>query len=96
MPKSKKSKLVVIRTNSAGVHVGKLVSKTATTVRLAESRRIWQWFGANTLNEVASSGTCMLKSRLSEPVASIELQWIEIIDVANPAIASLTTSRWAD
>jgi len=95
-PKATKRPLVIVRTYSAGVHVGELVSRKGIEVTLANARRLWRWRGANTLNEVALRGAAQEFTRLSEPVPSIDLtQAIEVIPVEPPAVASLTTSRWA-
>ena len=51
---------VVVRTYSAGVHCGELVSSKHTAagkeVVLANVRRLWMWKGAFSLNEVAEEG----------------------------------------
>lgn len=87
--------LVIVRTYSAGVHVGRIESREGTEVILANARRIWRWRGANTLNEAAVNGVAMEWTRISEPVPSITLtQAIEIIPVCKGAVESLTTSRW--
>jgi hypothetical protein len=49
-------KMVIIRTYSAGVHFGELVSQEGKEVVLKNARRIWSWRGANTLNEVSLVG----------------------------------------
>ena len=61
---------VVIRTYSAGVHVGELVDRRGQEVDLANSRRIWRWNGANTLNEIANHGVDANNSKISEPVSA--------------------------
>lgn len=87
--------LVIIRTYSAGVHVGVLQSQEGTVVKLTNARRIWRWRGANTLNELALRGAAMEYTRISEPVESITLtEAIEIIPVALDATTNLLTSRW--
>jgi len=74
-----KGKYVVVRTYSAGVHVGELVKREGKEVELANARRIWYWNGRFTLNEIANSGVGS-ESKLSEPVSSIVLtEAIEII-----------------
>lgn len=91
-----KRKFVIVRTYSAGVHIGELVSRKGTEVTLANARRLWRWRGANTLNEVALRGVAQEYTRLSEPVPSIDLtQAIEVIPVSRGAVVSLTASRWA-
>jgi hypothetical protein len=94
--KKQGGKYVVVRTYSAGVHVGELVSRKGQEVTLANARRIWRWFGANTLNEVATTGIDSAKSRVSVPVASIEItQAIEIIPATKAAQASIEAAKWA-
>lgn len=58
---SKKSRYVVVRTYSAGVHIGELVShdpvKSPGVVELANARRLWSWRkGRLSLHEVAAVG----------------------------------------
>lgn len=88
--------LVVVRTCSAGVHIGRLQSLKGTECVLIDARRLWCWYGANTLHEVATKGVSETKgTRLSEPVESITLtQAIEVIPVAKSAEKNLTKSRW--
>ncbi|RLB40885.1 MAG: hypothetical protein DRH30_07860 [Deltaproteobacteria bacterium] len=86
--------LVLVRTFSAGVHVGRLAKRDGREVTLADSRRIWSWKGANTLSEVAAYGVGS-GSKISQPVASILLtEAIEIIPVMLGAVESLTVSGW--
>ncbi len=49
-------KFVLIRTYSAGVHIGKLVKRENMEAMLDDARRIWSWDGAFTLSKVASDG----------------------------------------
>ncbi len=87
---------VVIRTYSAGVHMGTLVSLENKTVVLKDARRLWRWKGANTLNEVSQKGVCLEYSRISEPVPEIILtEAIEIISASEEAKKNLETSRWS-
>ena len=73
----------LVRTYSAGVHVGELVSVEGTTVVLRNARRLWKWSGAFTLNAVATSGVDLSNSRISVAVPAITLtQAIELIPVA--------------
>lgn len=52
----KKLPYVVVRTYSAGVHVGELKSRKGKEVVLVNTRRLWKWCGAFTLSEVAIEG----------------------------------------
>ena len=86
---------VVVRTYSAGVHVGVLARQNGRIVELTDARRIWRWFGANTLNEVANNGVDADSSCISEPVARIELtEAIELIPTTETARRSLLVSGW--
>lgn len=57
-PHPYQGKYVVIRTYSAGVHVGILKEYDATTrhAYLLNSRRLWKWEGAFTLSEISLNG----------------------------------------
>jgi hypothetical protein len=82
-------KAVLVRTYSAGVHVGELEARDGTTVLLKNARRIWTWRGAFTLSEVATKGIAKSGSRMSVAVPMIELtQAIEILATTEEARAS--------
>ena len=86
---------VVVRTYSAGVHIGTLDYHEGREVGLSQARRIWRWRGANTLHEVALRGVDMEYSRVSEAVPSIALtEAIEIIPCSVDARANLDVARW--
>ena len=51
-----KTEHVIVRTYSAGVHFGELVSREGKEVVLQNAKRIWSWKGANTLHEIAVRG----------------------------------------
>ncbi len=85
---------VVVRTYSAGVHVGELASRNGREVVLKNARRIWRWDGANTLNEIANNGVGT-GSKVSEPVSEITLtEAIEIIRATDNAAANLRAAKW--
>jgi hypothetical protein len=78
----------LIRTYSAGVHVGTLESHEGTVVTLSHASRIWRWRGANTLHELALHGPddAGEYTRISERVPRITLtEAIELIPVAGEA-----------
>lgn len=78
----------VVRTYSAGVHLGVVQAKDGKCVVLAGARRLWRWQGAFTLNEVASKGVAKT-SRIAVEVPLIELtEAIEIIPTSDEARAS--------
>lgn len=85
----------VIRTYSAGVHVGVVVSHRDREVVLADARRIWSWKGANTLHEIALRGVGS-GSRVSEFVDRILLtEAIEIIPCTPTAEGAIRSARWS-
>ena len=76
---------VIVRTYSAGVHYGTLQSKDGKEVTLANSRWIWKWVGAFTLNEIALNGITN-ESKLSAMVPVTVLpESIQIIPVSPKA-----------
>ena len=69
----------VVRTYSAGVHIGTVEKVDGTSVLLSDSVRLCKWTGAFTLSEVATKGVGA-DSRIASRVDLIELtQAIEII-----------------
>lgn len=79
-----KGKNVLIRTYSAGVHFGTLVSRTGQEVHLKNARRLWSWTGALSLSEIASNGIDLKGSKVSVPVDEIILtQAVEIIPISS-------------
>jgi len=49
-------KRVVVRTYSAGVHIGTLKEANGHECHLVDSMRLWEWSGALSLSKVASHG----------------------------------------
>jgi len=79
--KSKKQEFVIVRTYSAGVFFGNLVSRKNQEVVLANARRLWYWSGAASLSQLAMEGT-KKPAACKFPIAMnsiILLQAIEII-----------------
>ena len=71
---------VIIRTYSAGVHIGFLKSVDGCEVILEKSRQIWYWKGAFTLRELSLNGVAE-GSKLSVEIPMVSLTKIEIIPV---------------
>ena len=72
-------KYVLVRTYSAGVHVGFLDAQNGKEVKLTDSRRLWYWTKAFTLSAVSQNGIGK-DSKVSIPVPEIELtEAIEVI-----------------
>lgn len=80
----KKLQYVIVRTYSAGVHVGELEVRKGREVTLRNARRIWSWAGAFTLSEISQNG--ISGGRISCVVSEITLtEAIEIIPASQKA-----------
>ncbi len=55
-PKADGLEYVLVRTFSAGVHVGYLKERNGKEVQLLNARRLWSWSGANELSQLANLG----------------------------------------
>lgn len=85
---------VIIRTDSAGVHMGYLKSEEKVNgfyaVELVNTRRIWSWDGANCLSNLAIYGSKKPENcRISGVLPSNKLMAIEIILVTDKGKANL-------
>lgn len=92
---TKKNGYVIVRTYSAGVHFGRLISRNGREVKLSESRRVHYWTGALSCSELATRGPGQ-GSKICDPV-DIELtEAIEIIQCAPEAAQAIVAyPRWA-
>jgi hypothetical protein len=88
-------KPVIVRTYSAGVHFGYLKSRNGKEVVLERSRRIWHWFGAWTLSEIANGEIDLERSKIAAPVTITLTEAIEIIDCMPVATEKLETAKWS-
>ena len=85
---------VVVRTYSAGVHVGEMIERRGREVDLANARRIWSWklsdtSGINSLHEVCTSGVGP-GSRVSVQIPAITLlEAIEVLPCSEAAEQNL-------
>jgi len=79
---------VLVRTYSAGVHLGRLKQKDGTNVLLENAQRIREWHGAFSLNEVATKG--ISDGRVSCPIGQLELtEAIELLPFNKEALDSV-------
>ncbi len=79
----------MIRTYSAGVFAGLLVSQKGKEVVLKDARRIWRWAGAASLSQLAVDGTSQPQA-CKFPVEVPEVLLTEVIE-----ILSMTEKAWA-
>jgi hypothetical protein len=86
-------KYVIVRTYSAGVFAGTLVSENGQEVVLSNARRIWYWKGAASLSQLATDGTSDPENcKFPVEVESIKLlQAIEIISTTQKAQDSIAS-----
>jgi uroporphyrinogen-III decarboxylase len=90
-------KTVIVRTYSAGVFYGILKQVEGDSLILNNCRRIWKWYGANNLSNMALVGvTDKLQTRISPKTQShIAKGFIEIIPMSIDAIENLdSVSDW--
>ena len=85
------SKLVVIRTQNAGVFYGSLVKRTGSEAVLNKCRRLWYWKGAASLSQLATEGvSAPAECKFSVPVdGQTMLQVIEVIPVTKAGAKSI-------
>ena len=91
----KDKKTVMVRTYSAGVFMGELVSRKGQEVVLTNARRIWYWSGAASLSQLAMEGTSdPANCKFPVAVPSVTLtEAIEILDVTPEAQASIAAVK---
>lgn len=93
----KKSKLVIIRTYSAGIHFGELLSRKGKEVVLKNAHRVFYWTNACSLSQLAVEGSGLLNvnNKISMAVPEIILtEAIEIIPLSEVAFKNLTSVIW--
>ena len=86
-----KPRYVIVRTYSAGVFAGCLVSRKGKEVILADARRLWYWAGAASLSQLSVDGSNNPSAcKFPVPVPRVELiEAIEILDLSSKAKASI-------
>ena len=82
---------VVVRTYSAGVFIGTIVSRDGKEVVLKNARRVYRWSGAATLSQMAVDGVsnpegCKMPCEVPEIILT---EAIEIIPMTGKAIVSI-------
>ena len=84
---------VIVRTCSAGVFAGTLVSREGKEVVLKNARRLWYWSGAASLSQMAVDGTSKPdQCKFPVEVPSVTLtEAIEILPVTKEAQKSIAS-----
>jgi len=82
---------VIVRTYSAGVFAGELLSRNGREVVLRNARRLWYWAGAASLSQLAQEGTSKpMQCKFPCPVDQVLLlEAIEILNVTPEARKSI-------
>ncbi len=75
-----KGRYCMVRTYSAGVFAGTLVTLVGKEALLHDARRIWYWSGAASLSQLAVDGTSNPKE-CKFPVAVPEVCLTEVIEI---------------
>lgn len=89
--------VVMVRTCSAGVHFGELVSREGKEVILKNAHRVFYWTNACSLSQLAIQGSQNKNAdnKISMAVPSIILtEAIEIISMTEEAFKNLTSILW--
>ena len=91
----KKSKLVMIRTYSAGIHFGELKSRKGKEVVLKNAHRVFYWSNACSLSQLSVDGSTDPSNKISMAVPEIVLtEAIEIMPLSQKAFEALTVKIW--
>jgi len=90
----KKSQYIIVRTQSAGVFAGTLVSKTGNEVTLKNARRLWYWSGGASLSQVAMEGVskpndCKFPCEMDEVTVTEAIEIIAVTKKAQECIAKV-------
>jgi len=82
---------VIVRTHSAGVFAGNLIKRDGKEVELTNARRLWQWYGAASLSQLAVDGVSKPdKCKFPCELPSLLLtEAIEVIACSEEAQASI-------
>ncbi|MFA5348093.1 MAG: hypothetical protein WC294_08145 [Methanoregula sp.] len=84
----------IVRTSSAGVFAGNIVSREGMEVEMANARRLWYWDGAASLSQLALEGVksptnCKFPAELPKVVLTQAIEIIPCTDAARKSIAEV-------
>jgi hypothetical protein len=87
--------MVIIRTYSAGVFYGKLKQIENDALILDHAKRIWCWYGANSLSDIAIQGvTDKSQTKICAPINNHLIKgFIEIIPLSENALSNLDSIK---
>lgn len=84
---------VVVRGRDSGAHAGYLEWQVGQEVKLSGSRRLWEWFGCNTLSEVSQGEIDVAKCKFAVPVTLTIIDAIEVIECTDAAREKILSVR---
>lgn len=84
---------VILRTRSGGVHAGYLKSKNGQNAILLNSRNLWYWSGATSLNQLSQEGVTKVAScKFTQEIPELELdEVLAVYKVSSVAKANIDT-----
>ena len=85
---------VIVRTYSAGVFAGTLVSKEGKEVTPSNARRLWSWDGAASLSQLSIAGVskpqnCKFPEEVSEVILTEAIELLPCTEKAKISIAGV-------
>jgi hypothetical protein len=94
----KKGAYVIVRTYSAGVFAGILLSRSNKEVLMKDVRRLWYWEGAASLSQLAQSGTskpesCKFPETVNEVLVTEAVEILSVTEEAKKSIESVPIWR---
>ena len=89
-----KDQYYIVRTNRAGVFFGKIAERTANEITMTDVRKIWQWDGACSVEQLALDGTkrpseCKLTVSVPEMIIAEPIQIIPCTEKATKILAGV-------
>jgi len=84
-------KYCIVRTYSAGVFAGYIKSHTGKEVVVINARRLWRWYGASSLSQMAMEGTkkpdqCKFPCEVDSITLTEAIEIIECTEAAQESI----------
>ena len=89
-----KGQYIIVRTYSAGVFAGTLVSRKGQEVELKNARRLWYWDGAASLSQLAMEGVkkpveCKFLCEVSSILLTEAIELLPVTKAARTSIAQV-------
>lgn len=84
----------IVRTYSAGVFAGNIVSREGKEVKMANARRLWYWDGAASLSQLAMEGTkspdnCKFPCEVKEVILTEAIEILPCTEKAQKSIKAV-------